>query len=134
VCCLALAAAGCSTAQRAPPRPVLGLAVAPNVEGLGTSQPAVVFYGGDPTGRFTHITWSGWGQAQAIGHGTGWWVGTNHSVADGKYESVTLVARDLASCRGRRAYRHLVTYFPQEGETSTGNGDESPLYDLCNQL
>jgi len=77
--------------------------------GWGTYKPSEIFNGGDPTGRVQEIHWSSWGGPTAIGYGTGWYVGPNSDVADGRPARTELRASNLGRCTasGPLAYRHL---------------------------
>jgi hypothetical protein len=85
--------------------------------GFGTVKPARIDNGGDPTGLVTHITWKSWGGSQAIGTGTGVWVGPNQAVAQGRPAKVTVEAFRLGMCHGKLAYRAVEWYFPQHGQS-----------------
>lgn len=94
-------------------------------------RPIEVFYGGDPTGRFTELTWQSWGGSEARGSGTGWWVGQGDAVANGEYAPVRLVAFDLTTCDGQPVYRRLAIYFPTKGEEFDRDRNGETQYDLC---
>lgn len=94
-------------------------------QGFGQVEPSTVFNGGDPTGRVTNIVWKSWGGTQAVGDGTGWWVGPNQAVAQGTLEPATIVAFNLGTCEGKFMYQAVEWYFPQHGETFDPNQYEN---------
>jgi hypothetical protein len=55
------------------------------------------------------LNWRHWGGRAAVGYGRGWCPG--QSVATGHYCLASLHVYDLATCRGRRAYRLMAFYF-----------------------
>lgn len=75
--------------------------------------------GGDPTGVVASIVWQNWGGPEATGTGMSDFVpATTPDVADGKYESVTIVTYSLGTCDGLHpAYTRVDRYFPEEGES-----------------
>lgn len=83
-------------------------------KGLGQSRPDLIYFGGDPTGRVMDVTWSSWGGDKAEATGLGNWreagVGTHEAPA-------TVVAFDVGTCNGKRAYRKAAIFFPQRGES-----------------
>lgn len=83
-------------------------------KGLGQSRPDLIYFGGDPTGRVMDVTWSSWGGDKAEATGLGNWreagVGTHEAPA-------TVVAFDVGTCNGKRAYRKVAIFFPQHGES-----------------
>lgn len=87
--------------------------MASNGKGLGQSQPGIIYFGGDPTGRVMDVTWNSWGGDKAEAAGLGNWreagVGTHEAPA-------TVVAFDVGTCNGKRAYRKAAIFFPQRGE------------------
>lgn len=108
--------------------PILGGPFAPDQEGYGTVRPPNVFNGGSPSGRISDITWSTWGQREAVGNGMGWYQGPEDpDVASGSSEPARIVAWDLGKCQGKYAYRKVTWYFPQFGETLVREN----TYDLC---
>lgn len=95
--------------------------------GFGQVRPARIFNGGDPTGLVTHITWSSWGGATATGTGTSDYVAPGQSVAEGREQSVTVVAFRLGNCHGTVMYRAVEWYFPQHGQSFSASRYE----DIC---
>jgi hypothetical protein len=83
--------------------------------GFGQAAPATVYLGGEAESAITHITWSSWGGAQAIGQGTGYHYGSA-GAADGRFERETLVAFGLGICDGTYMYQRLDEYFPTESQ------------------
>ncbi len=109
-----IALAPAATAASAP---TLGRSWAPSQQGYGHVAPRTIFNGGDPTGLVKRVRWSHWGAARAIGHGIGDWVWPGQSVAAGSTAvAATVVAWDLGSCHGKRAYRKIDWYFPTRGD------------------
>lgn len=100
-------------------------------DGFGEVRPSRIFNGGDPTGLFEDVTWKSWGSPDAIGSGTGWWVGDAESVAAGEYAPIGLVAYDLTECDGELVYRRLTVYFPTKGESFDPATNGEAQYDLC---
>jgi hypothetical protein len=96
-------------------------------EGFGDVRPQEVFNGGDPTGRVQAIKWESWGDPQATGHGTGWWVGPDQSVADGGYEPARIVAFNLGRCNSALMYQAVEWFFPLHGERF----DPTRYEDVC---
>jgi hypothetical protein len=121
-----LAIAGAPSAS-ADPQPTLGRAWAPSVRGYGTSRPARVFNGGDPTGDIWDITWSTWGGEQATGAGTSYWEPPGAGVAGSIKEPATIVAYNLGTCGGQPMYQAAKWYFPGKGEAFNPAGH----YNIC---
>ena len=60
-----------------------------------------------------HLRWTHWGAKEATALGQGWYVPDNaRSQADGKVATEKVVAFDLGTCHGKRAYLKYVWYFP----------------------
>ena len=95
---------GCSS--RSPP----ARAWLDDVHPPGTYKPKRIFNGGDPAGLIYGITWTGWGQPDAYGYGTGI-LGTTE-----------LRAFDLGRCttNGLRAYRFLDVRQPSKSGGKLG--------------
>jgi hypothetical protein len=80
-----IATASAKTAQQ---RIILGTrVVAPDAKGWGTVAPAMIFNGGDPSGRVTHIQWQNWGKSTA----TGWGLTSIYKPAGGYYAKLVKV-------------------------------------------
>jgi hypothetical protein len=95
-----------------PAVPVLGSAHAfSGGKGFGTVKPKTVYFGGDPTGNFTNLTWTRWGTAKSTGNGKGYYPPPGKPVADAVRVPVTLVASKLGTCHGHLAYRRLAVTF-----------------------
>jgi hypothetical protein len=93
-------------------QPVLGSAHAfSGGKGFGTVKPKTVYFGGDPTGNFTNLTWTRWGTAKSTGNGKGYYPPPGKPVADAVRVPVTLVASKLGTCHGHLAYRRLAVTF-----------------------
>jgi hypothetical protein len=118
---------GCS--QPAKPVPLLGVVWGPYQTGWGTARPSEVFNGGDPTGRISDVTWQSWGGSEAVGHGTAYYVSPAAVALIGEFEPATIVAWDLGTCLGHRAYLRANWYFPTMGEKL----DRSGAYDVCKE-
>ncbi len=98
--------------------PTLGRAHAPSERGFGAVRPRTIYLGGDPTGLVEHISWSSWGRPQALGTGIADFVWPGQSVAGGSVLApAKIVAYDLRSCHGRRAYLKVTWYFPEYGQS-----------------
>ena len=81
--------------------------------GWGTTQPRVVYNGGDPSGKVWHIRWSDWGGTVALGGGLTWL----HRPQGGYYTTgaeIELRAFGIGRCssKGPRAYLHLKVRVP----------------------
>lgn len=87
-----------------------------NGRGYGTAKPAEVYAGGSPTSRIRDITWSDWGADRAEGVGIGTWR-EGGRVGREQYIPATVVASDIGTCDGKRAYLKINWYFPSKGET-----------------
>ncbi len=99
--------------------PTLGLAgVVQNGMGFGQIRPQTVNNGGDPTSYVSHVKWTSWGGARALGHGRADWVWPGWCVACGSVGlSATVVAFDRTTCQGQTAYAYVEWYFPSRGMT-----------------
>lgn len=84
-------------------------------EGYGQARPAIVFNGGDPSGRITDIQWQSWGGAEAVGKGVAGY-SAGPFLLPLKVEPSTIVAFDLGRCDGKLVYRAIEWYFPAEHE------------------
>ncbi len=93
--------------------PTLGLPGPTNSKGFGGVRPSVVYLGGDPTGLVQRIHWRRWGRPRAIGHGIGWWFPPDKHTDEGHHARARLVAWDLGTCGGHRAYRKFEWYYPE---------------------
>lgn len=113
--------------------PTLGLAWWPDLRGIGEVRPSEIWLGGTAAGTVDDITWDSWGEAQATGTGTGYYVGPGEFGADASAEPAVIVASDLGDCDGQLAYRRLNWYFPGQGQTSGMNTNLTPE-DLCSGL
>jgi hypothetical protein len=104
------------------PQPTLGRVWGPGgQEGYGQVRPSTVFNGGDPTGLVENITWSSWGGAKAVGTGKSYYVPPNGFTAQATLQKATIVAFDLGTCHGHRAYLAVEWYYPQHGEKFNPN-------------
>jgi hypothetical protein len=95
--------------------------------GFGEVKPSEIFNGGDPTGLVTHIVWSSWGGAQAVGIGKSDYVGPNQTVASGTEQAATIIAFGLGNCDGKLMYKSLEWYFPEHGQSF----DPSHYENIC---
>ena len=95
--------------------------------GWGQVRPAEISNGGDPTGMVSDISWISWGEAQAIGSGTGDYVGQGQTVAQGSTEAARVIAFDPGMCDGRYMYRAVEWFFPQHGQSF----DPDRFEDIC---
>jgi hypothetical protein len=124
----ALAAAGVADARQTP---VLGAVFGSNQQGFGHAHPSHLYAGGDPTSIVKRIHWRHWGAAHAVAHhATAFWVPPQGPVAAGHFAKATVIASDLGSCGGRRAYRKVEWYFPGHGGRRGGVYGFGPR-DMC---
>jgi len=104
-----------------PPVPVLGSKQAfPAGTGFGTVKPKTVYFGGDPTGMFTSLTWTGWGNTKSTAKGNGYYPPPGKPVAGAVRVPVILVASSLGDCNGHRAYRQLAVTFVYKHHNEPG--------------
>jgi hypothetical protein len=101
VCMLGAAGSAAPSFGSAGSNVVLGSAAfaGPNGEGWGTTKPARIFNGGDPSGLVTHIQWASWGARSAIGYG----LNPIFKPRGGYYRKlahIELRARALGKCSG----------------------------------
>jgi hypothetical protein len=97
--------------------PVLAGPWSRDQEGYGHAKPRTIFNGGDPTGLVKKIHWTSWGGPQAIGSGTGFWVGPHQVVAQGHFEKgAKVVLFQLGRCHGKSAYDAIEWFFPSRGQ------------------
>jgi hypothetical protein len=94
--------------------PVLGDANG-GVAGFGTAHPVVLALGNDITGHMIKIRWKNWGATQATGTGTGYWVPAGKPLADARPVPAKIVAFDLGTCHGVRAYLKYAWWLPTHG-------------------
>lgn len=103
-------------------------------DGFGVARPSTVYYGGTSSGMVQEITWSTWGGETASGTGTGFYTAPGDIGAESTAETAEILAYDLTTCDGQTAYRHVVWWFPDQGQTyesvmAQRGGDDG--YDLC---
>jgi hypothetical protein len=104
--------AGAAASPASAPVPVLGNAF-PDSHGFGHAHPALLSSGPAATVTVQHLRWTHWGAKEATALGQGWYVPDNaQSQADGKAATEKVVAFDLGTCHGKRAYRKYIWYFP----------------------
>ena len=87
------------------------------VAGFGKAHPAVLALGNDITGHMIKIRWTNWGATQATGTGTGYWVPAGKPLADARPTPAKIVAFDLGTCHGVRAYLKYAWWLPSRGGT-----------------
>jgi hypothetical protein len=116
-----------------PAVPVLGSAHAffPAGRGFGTVKPKTVYFGGDPTGLFTNLTWTAWGSARSTGRGKGYYPPPGKPVAAAVRVPVILVASSIGSCNGHVAYRRLAMTFVYKHRNEKGGIPGRPQGDIC---
>jgi hypothetical protein len=108
----ALVGAGAAASPASAPVPVLGNAF-PGTHGFGHAHPSLLSSGPAATVTVQHLRWTHWGAKEATALGQGWYVPDNaQSQADGKVATEKVVAFDLGTCHGKRAYLKYVWYFP----------------------
>jgi hypothetical protein len=101
--------------------PVLGSAAGfTGGKGFGTVKPKTVDLGGDPTGQFTKLKWTGWGSNKATGNGTGNYPPPGQPVSHAVKVPATLVVSQLGRCHGKTAYRHMAIFFTYKGHKKAG--------------
>jgi len=92
--------------------PVLGAAFVDSV-GWGHAHPRTLSSGGTAnTFYVTAIKWKNWGARQSVGLGKGLFVPAGQPISAGRLATKELVAYDLGTCHGRRAYLKLDWWFP----------------------
>lgn len=96
-----------------------------NGKGYGTTRPTLVHNGGGPTTGVKDITWSSWGGPTAEGVGTGTW--QTAGLGSEEYIPANIIASEIGTCNGTRAYTRITWYFPTKGEKL---GDRR-LMDAC---
>jgi hypothetical protein len=113
VACAILATTAATAAAAADP--VLGSEsfAAPYGDGFGTPEPTEIFNGGDPSGSVTHITWTGWGNPTAIGHGLNP-IFKPHGGYYRKPARIELRATKLGHCGKQLAYTRLEVRIPKK--------------------
>ena len=99
--------------------PLLGAGKSPRV-GFGKEKPTEVFFGGDPTGMFTKLSWSRWGTATATAKGEGFYDPPNQPTSASVRVPVILTASKLGFCGAHYAYRHLAVTFVYKGHDEPG--------------
>lgn len=82
--------------------------------GFGQAHPANISFGGaDALFKMANIRWTNWGAAQTTGFGTGWYLPPDaQSNSQGHVEREEIVAFDLGTCKGKRAYLQMKWWFP----------------------
>jgi hypothetical protein len=106
------ALAGAAASPASAPVPVIGNAFADS-HGFGHAHPSLLSSGPGATVTVQHVRWTHWGAKEATGLGQGWYVPDNaQSQADGKAATEKVVAFDLGTCHGKRAYLKYIWYFP----------------------
>jgi pimeloyl-ACP methyl ester carboxylesterase len=98
-----------------------------NQQGFGEVRPAVVYFGGSPSGLVTNISWDSWGGPEARGRGEALYVDGSTDVAHAPREPAVIVVADLGPCGGQARYRSLGWYFPGRGQTQDSGG----MQDVC---
>jgi len=118
-----LAIAGGQTASGGPAEPVLGSATfaGPNGEGWGTTRPAKVYNGGDPSGLVKEIHWVSWGGKTATGFGLNF-IFKPHGGYYSQPVIIELRASGLGRCSagGPSAYGRLSVRAPERPEGQLG--------------
>jgi hypothetical protein len=103
------------TAPRSPAAlPVLGDANG-GTAGFGQARPRVIALANDIITQIHGITWGNWGATQASGAGTGYWIPAGKPASDSQAAPAKIVAFDLGSCHGVRAYRKVEWWLPSRG-------------------
>ena len=114
-----------TTTEQTGGEPIVLGSMPSNGTGYGTARPATIYNGSSITGRLTGVAWSSWGGDRADGRGTAY--NAMGDVTAGAPESypVIVVALDIGTCNGKRAYRKLLVYKPG-GYLNPGNA-----VDIC---
>lgn len=107
--------------------PFLGRSWSVSQQGYGKPRPSSIDNGGDPTGIVENLRWQSWGQDRAIASGFSYYEAPGKIVAESTREPVTVVAFNLGTCTGIRAYTAIEWYFPQHGERF----DPATYIDIC---
>ncbi len=94
--------------------PVLGDAAAGSF-GFGKAHPRVIAVANDIITQIHRISWRNWGATQASGTGTGYWIPAGKPASDARAAPARIVAFDLGSCHGVRAYRKVEWWLPSRG-------------------
>jgi hypothetical protein len=97
-----------------PAVPVLGDANA-GTFGLGTAHPRFIAVANYITTQIHGVSWRNWGAARANGTGTSYWIPAGKPASDARAAPAKIVAFDLGSCHGVRAYRKVEWWLPSRG-------------------
>jgi hypothetical protein len=112
--------------------PVLGTAF-PYSVGFGHAHPKDLSVGGEAF-EVSHITWKNWGAAQSVGLGRALYVPPGKHFSEGVLVTAKMVAYDLGTCRGRRAYLKMDWWEPGRTKrahfASNGDGTAASLCSL----
>ena len=109
---LSAALAGAAASPASAPVPVIGNAFAGS-HGFGHAHPSLLSTGGGATVTVQHLRWTHWGASEATGLSKGWYVPDDATAqSDGKVATEKVVAFDLGTCHGKRAYLKYIWYFP----------------------
>jgi hypothetical protein len=109
--------AGAAAGQAAAPVPVLGGDPGGDTKGFGSAHPATIQFGGEAiTFNVRQVRWKHWGRTQATGTGRGWYVKADQAISEGRVVTEKVVAYDLGTCKGKRAYRRMGRFVPSLGQ------------------
>jgi hypothetical protein len=95
---------------------VLGQPFGSYQHGFGTIAPHSVQFGGDGTADVANISWHDWGKPTATGYGTGDYVPSGRTSAEGFPAPATVKAFGLAHLKGKAVYTQWAEYFPEYGD------------------
>jgi hypothetical protein len=109
--------AGATAGSASAPVPVLGSDPGYDTKGFGHAHPSLIVWGGEAvTFNLDHVRWKHWGAKQATGTGKGWLVPPGKPISGGHIVTENLVAYDLGTCKGKRAYRRMARIVPSLGQ------------------
>jgi hypothetical protein len=109
-----------------PAVPILGDARAGSA-GFGTAHPGLVALGNDIIGHVSKIHWRNWGAKQAKATGTGYWIPAGKPASQAQPAPAEVIAFDLGSCHGVRAYLKFEWWLPSLG----GHFSAHNAFDAC---
>jgi hypothetical protein len=113
-------------APASPSAPLLGDAAAGAV-GYGQAHPAHIGQATTSATQVTGLRWTHWGATQATATGTGYWLPPKaQSFSQAQPAPADVVAFDLGTCKGTRAYLKVEWFFPTHGERFIAS-DAAPI-------
>jgi hypothetical protein len=95
--------------------PVFGDAFSGSI-GYGHAHPVALSSGGNAVTTTVHgLHWKHWGAGQAVGMGTGYWLPPGKPMSAAQPATAEVVAFDLGTCKGKRAYLKMKWFLPGHG-------------------